>query len=228
MHTALVTDNRYCAQVPPLPFFSDFAFDLDIQYRFMADVAFDRDRVRAALKAKRVTHEDFAKAIGLTHKSAVPKILSGERDVKYSEAVRIYEYLELSPEGAIGLQSVPMIGMASAGNWREAVAHSPGGRMMIPAGIAGPRAFAIEIFGDSMNLLIRDGGWIVVDPDQKSLKDGKCYLIQNDEHEATVKCYRGRPDRFEPMSDNELHQPFLVSECDFIVLGRVVWTGARL
>jgi SOS-response transcriptional repressor LexA len=79
-----------------------------------------------------------------------------------------------------------------------------------------------------MDKLIEDGGWIVVDPDQKDLQHGKSYLIQNAEHEVTVKLYQRSPARFEPMSTNDEHKSFLVSDAEFFVLGRVVWKGAPL
>jgi SOS-response transcriptional repressor LexA len=188
---------------------------------------FDTERVKAAIKASGYTHETLAAAVGLTHKSALAKILNGTRRVEVGEAVKIYSLLSLKPEGALGVQSVPVIGIAAAGAWREAV-DMPDRRMTIPQGIASSRAFAVEVIGDSMNLLIRDGGWIVVDPDQKVLQDNRCYLIQNGDHEVTVKRYHAKPARFEPVSDSPEHKPFLVSECDFIVLGRAVWTGSTL
>jgi phage repressor protein C with HTH and peptisase S24 domain len=51
-------------------------------------------------------------------------------------------------------------------------------------------------------------------------------LIQNGEHEATVKMYQRSPARFEPCSTNEDHKSFLVAETDFTVIGKVVWKGA--
>lgn len=79
-----------------------------------------------------------------------------------------------------------------------------------------------------MNLLIDDGGWIVVDPDDHVLKAGKTYLIQNDEDGVTVKRYQSKPGRFEPVSDNPEHKAFEVTEVRYHILGRVVWKGEPL
>lgn len=227
MHKTMNTDYRYRPQALPIPILSALGISSIVHNRFMADATFDRDRVKAAMKDQRVTQAWLAREVGLTHKSAVAKILAGTRDISYAEAVKIYELLRLLPEGATGVQRIPVIGLTSAGNWREAI-EMPIWHLTIPSGASGRRAFAVQVVGDSMNKLIRDGGYVVIDPDQKSLNDGKCYLIQNGEHEVTVKAYRNHPARFEPLSDNELHEGFLVSECDFIVLGRVVWTGSPL
>lgn len=171
--------------------------------------------------------EVLAEAVGLTHASAVSKILSGERQVKVEEAARIYDYLGLVQIEGTGTSAVPIIGMAAAGNWREAVLV-PIGRMVIPSHIAGRRAFAVEVKGDSMDQLIDDGGWVVIDPDDHVLKVGKCYLIQNDEYGVTVKRYASKPSRFEPVSSNPDHRPFEVNEIRYHILGRVVWKGEAL
>ncbi|MGJ3625990.1 S24 family peptidase [Sphingomonas sp. MMS24-JH45] len=72
---------------------------------------------------------------------------------------------------------MPLIGLASAGAWNEAVT-TPARHMPIPRGIAGKDAFAVEIKGDSMNQLLPEGGWAVVDPDQRHLYHGRVYLIE--------------------------------------------------
>jgi len=193
--------------------------------REMSDFVFDRDMVRAAMKAQKRKREEFAAAVGLTHASALDKILSGERQVKVEEAGRIYLELKLVPIEHSSTRAVPIIGLAAAGLWREAV-EMPIGRMVIPSQVAGPRAFAVEVAGDSMNLLIEDGGWIVIDPDDQVLRPGKSYLIQNDEFGVTVKRYQSKPARFEPVSSNGDHKEFVISAVDFVVVGRVCWKGS--
>jgi repressor LexA len=210
---------------PSLPFLSATDFPRLSDNRRMSAFAFDRERVKAALKSSPWTNDAFAKEVGLTHVSALYKILKGERDVKADEAARIYSTLRLAPEGAVSVHVVPIIGLAAAGQWREAI-EMPLGRMMVPSSIAGARSFGVEVKGDSMDQLIEDGGWIVVDPDDKVLSPGKCYLLQNGEHEVTVKQYQKNPPRFEPVSSNPDHDGFLVSDCDPVILGRVVWKGS--
>ncbi len=193
----------------------------------MPDFTFDREAVRAAMKQHRVTAEALADAVGLTHASAVYKLLSGDRRVKVEEARAIYEHLGIVEVEQHPIRSIPVIGLAAAGQWREAV-EMPLGRIAIPYNVAGPRAFAVEVAGDSMNKLIPDGGWIVVDPDDIVLAPGKVYLLQNGEMGTTVKRYQKMPSRFEPVSDNPEHREFLVSEVDFVIVGRVVWKGETL
>ena len=120
---------------------------------------------------------------------------------------------------------VPVIGIAGAGRWREAI-ELPLGHMPVPGRLAGRNVFGIEVSGDSMDLLIDDGGLILVDAGQKELAPGGVFLIANSRGEATVKRYRRDPARFEPCSSNPAHRPFMVSDDDFSVLGKVVWKSA--
>lgn len=193
----------------------------------MVDFVFDRELVRSAMKEKKVGREALAEAVGLTHASAVSKILAGDRQIKVEEAAKIYTHLGLAQVEGATTKAVPIIGLAAAGAWREAV-EMPIGRIVIPAHIAGDRSFAVEVKGDSMDLLIDDGGWIVVDPDDHVLKPGKTYLIQNDEFGVTVKRYQAKPSRFEPVSSNPEHKAFEVNEIRYHILGRVVWKGEQL
>ncbi len=194
----------------------------------MSESVFDIERVKAAMAEQGVTQTQLAKALGLTSQSAMSNIFNGKRGVKVDEAARIYAYLGIAgPQAVPEIVSVPIIGITNAGAWREAITM-PIGHMPLPLRVAGKRSFALEVSGDSMDKLIEDGGYVVVDPDRKELSPGACYLLQNGEHEATVKLYQRDPARFEPCSSNPSHTSFLVADTDFVVLGRIVWKGAPL
>lgn len=193
----------------------------------MGSATFDRELVRKTMREQKMSQAKMAEALGLASQSSLSELLSGKRQVKVQEADTIYRMLGLDRIGGETIQLVPIIGLAAAGNWREAI-EMPIGRLPVPKVIAGSRAFGVEVAGDSINLLVDDGGWIVVDPDDKVLVPGKFYLLQNSEFETTVKRYQKSPARFEPASDNPTHMPFEVGEQDFVVLGRVVWKGEKL
>lgn len=186
--------------------------------------AFDADLVRAKMQERGVTQTDLARVVRLTSQSAMSNILKGKRRVTAEEARIIYNYLGIKDEP--NFRVAPVIGITSAGNWREAI-EVPIGSIPYPSSVAGPRAFGLEVSGDSMDLVIEDGGWVLIDPDRKELRPGSCYLISNGD-EATVKMYQRTPPRFEPCSTNPDHKSFLVSESDFTVIGQVVWKGAAV
>lgn len=189
----------------------------------MREKAFDSELVRQRMKERGVSQTAMAELVGLPSQSAFSNILKGKRRVTADEAATIYTFLGIEVEPTFRV--APVIGITSAGRWREAI-EMPLGHMPIPPGIASKSAFGLEVQGDSMNKLIEDGGWILIDPDQKELWPGSCYLIANGDHEATVKMYQRSPARFEPCSTNDEHKSFLVSEADFTVIGKVVWKGA--
>jgi SOS-response transcriptional repressor LexA len=191
--------------------------------------------VSALLSGKRrVTVEEAAAIYALLGLDAASRADSPPAPALLPAEVSSVHFRDRRPgDAAFGLSSnsgpdyaiVPVIGIAGAGRWREAV-EVPLGHMPVPGKLAGRGAFGIEVSGDSMDLLIDDGGLILVDPGQKELSPGGVYLIANSGGEATVKRYRRDPARFEPCSSNAAHQSFLVSDDDFSVLGKVVWKSA--
>jgi repressor LexA len=189
----------------------------------MQDKAFDIDLVLATMKAKGVTQTAMAKAMGLPSQSAFSNIISGKRRITADEAAIGYRFLGIKVQPNFSV--APVIGITSAGRWREAI-EMPLGHMPYPTSLASEAAFGLEVSGDSMNKLIDDGGWVLIDPAKKELHPGSCYLIQNGDHEATVKMYQRSPARFEPCSTNEEHKGFSVADTDFTVIGKVVWKGA--
>jgi len=191
----------------------------------MADLPFDISLVREKMREQKISQAELARHLKL-NQSAVSNILNGTRQVKVQEASDIYSFIGIRREPQIDL--VPIIGLSSAGNWREAILV-PGGVMPVPRGVAGSRAFAVEVKGDSMDRIIPDGGFAIVDPDQSQLYNDKIYLIENVDFETQVKLYRSNPARFEPVSrDTETHRTILVGDGHIRVIGRVVWQGAPL
>lgn len=216
------SDDIRCSDIPQdpcYPFSADASSYGLCQYQIMDERAFDPDRVVAAMKERKVTQTAMARVMGLPSQSAFSNIILGKRRVTAEEAKRAYDFLGIQREPTI--QWVPVIGIANAGQWREAI-QMPLGNLPVQTGSVSEDAFAVEVSGDSMDELIPDGGHIIVDPRQKELRDSKVYLIQNQDGEATVKAYYRSPARFEPVSRNPDHKGWLVSDCDFIVLGRVV------
>ena len=192
----------------------------------MADeeLSFDRALVRRRMKELKISQATIAGRLGLPQ-SAVSNILNGARHVRVHEASAIYKMLGLARQPDV--QMVPIIGLSNAGNWREAIAH-PGGAVPMPSGRAGGRAFAIEVKGDSMDLIVQEGEYVVVDPDETQLYNDKVYLIENAEHETQIKAYRSNPARFEPMSRNDTHRAVFLGQDPVRVIGRVVWRGGAL
>jgi repressor LexA len=158
--------------------------------------------------------------------ATISRLESGRMHLTLDWMVRIAEALEVTPydlipAGADPVRFVPVIGQISAGNWREAIAE-PIGMVPIPSEAAGPKAFALKPLGDSMNLVVSEEGYAVVDPDQRELIARKVYAFRNEHGETTIKRYAESPPRLEPCSSNDEHKPMLLGAEGLVVIGRVV------
>lgn len=194
----------------------------------MADSGYDPAywaRVLDAMKERKVTQTEMARHLRLPSQSAFSNLTKGKRELKAHEKAELDSYLSLDEESNVIY--VPIIGLTNAGNWREAI-EMPIGHTPVLRGVAGRRAFAVEVRGDSMDLLIEDGGYVVIDPDKTTLYDGSIYLIANGDEETTLKKYQANPARFCPMSSNPEHADLIVGEAQFRVIGKAVMKGGLL
>lgn len=180
------------------------------------------ERIRVEAKRQGISQTELARVAGMPSQSAMSNVFKGKRRLTIQEADRLKNLLNI--EDTPSVQWVPRIGLASAGNWNEAVLMSAG-EVAIPLRKAGKRAFAVEIRGDSMDMLLPEGGWAVIDPDQTNLYTGRVYLVQNADSEVTVKRYASDPARLEPVSRNDMHQPIMLTGYAYTVIGRVVAYG---
>ncbi|MDR6789555.1 repressor LexA [Sphingomonas sp. BE138] len=139
---------------------------------------------------------------------------------------------DLVPGAAVHLPArmVPVLGKIAAGNWREAMsAGDLGGPVgYVPAPYGSSNAYALQPDGDSMDLIVPEGGIIVIDPDLLDLRDGGIYAVMKEDGEATFKRFRSDPPRLEPCSSNPVHQTMPLGREPFRVLGKVIWQGSPL
>lgn len=187
----------------------------------------DADDIRTRLKARGLKQVDLANFIGLDQ-NKLTKVLKGERRFKVEEMDKVRAFFSERPElPATDLRPIPLVGTIPGGNWREAVKHSltsiPSPDPSIP-----PRAFALKVVGDSMDLYVDDGGTIIVDPDDVALFSGKFYAVANAEGETTFKRYKADPPRLVPCSSNAAHEEMLIGAEPFTVIGRIIWRAARM
>lgn len=181
-------------------------------------------QIRALMKERGFNQADLANLLGIDP-TAVSKRLTGKRAFKYDEMRKIESWLGqgASPtiEGA-AVRMLPIIGQVAAGSWREAI-EQPLGHMPVRAATASPNAIVLEVHGDSMDLEIEEGGYVVVDMDDKSLFPGRLFVVLNGEGEATFKQFETDPFRLVPRSSNPIHSTILIGDGQpFTVLGRVV------
>lgn len=176
------------------------------------------------LAAKEFTGAAIARLLGIPP-ARVSDLKRGTRRIQQQEMPILARFLGMeAPAGEDSESSiiwVPVIGMAAAGGWKEAV-QVPAYSIPRSRKNSSDNMFAVEVFGDSMDKLIPDGGVAIINPDEKRLYDGRVYLIENHDFEATIKIYRVNPSRFEPASHNPSHKTIYADEHKISVLGRVV------
>ena len=132
-------------------------------------------------------------------------------------------------EGGGVFRNIPLIGFAQAGNagyFDDAGYPVGGGWDEIPfPGLNDPNAFALEISGDSMEPVFRDGDTVIVAP-HASVRRGDRVVVRTTEGEVMAKALiRRTARRIDLQSLNPAHsdRSLDVAEVDWI--SRIVWAS---
>ncbi|AHE57411.1 hypothetical protein NX02_29215 [Sphingomonas sanxanigenens DSM 19645 = NX02] len=166
-----------------------------------------------------------------THFTTIAKLERSQRAISVEWLVKLSKALGVSigdlleEPGRPAVRMVPVVGKIAAGNWREAVAHTD---EMMPVPGVGEACFALRPEGDSMNEIFADDAYVVIDPTQPDLLDGKIFAVMNGAGETTLKQYRADPPRLVPRSTNPEHQPIMFGREPFTVIGRVVFQATKM
>jgi len=134
---------------------------------------------------------------------------------------------DLDPTYSVNLplatvSDVPRLSWVSAGALRPHVQITELGEWpTVPAaGLPPGDWIALEVEGDSMDRISPPGSLILVNRRDRKLVANACYVIADDEGEATYKRFRPSPARFEPVSTNPRHEP-LYPDNEPVIIGRV-------
>lgn len=138
-------------------------------------------------------------------------------------------FVQLIGDGARGAQSVPLLGLAQAGaggyfddsgfpagkGWDEIALPSPNDE----------HAYALEISGDSMRPVYRDGDVIVVSPGTP-IRRGDRVVVRTTGGEVMVKELKRRTAKtLELQSLNPAHPDRVLSADDVEWIARIVWVS---
>jgi phage repressor protein C with HTH and peptisase S24 domain len=133
------------------------------------------------------------------------------------------------PAPALMRASVPLLGLAQAGSGGFFdSAGFPAGQgwdeVPLPSS-SEDGSYALEVTGDSMLPLYRDGDIIVVSPTAQ-MRRGDRVVVRTKEGEVLVKIlYRQSPKQVELHSLNENHPPRVIETRDIEGMGRIVWAS---
>jgi len=126
--------------------------------------------------------------------------------------------------GAKGL-FVPLLGLGEAGSGRlfEAASLSPG-EVSVPSAVANG-SYGLEVSGDSMLPLYRDGDIVVVSP-AAPLHRGDRVVVRTRDGEVLIKVlYRQTAKLLELHSLNPLYPPRVIDMKNIESTGRIIWVS---
>jgi len=176
------------------------------------------NEIRAELQSRNMTIRDLAEAVGM-NENYLTKSLKGQRGFKIGEMDSIRRLLR-SPIAEEQLRSIPLLGSVPAGKPQPAREHR--GRWHAVSDPETPaNAYALTVQGDSMDLLVPDGATLIIDPDDKQLWPGDCYIVRTAEGEATFKEFQDGPARLVPCSSNDEHAEIMLGSEPIEILGKV-------
>ena len=137
------------------------------------------------------------------------------------------EFVSLMNEGTF--KNVPLIGFAQAGTagfFDDAGYPGGSGWDDIPfPDIGDPHAYALEISGDSMEPVYRDGDIVVVSP-QAPIRRGDRVIVKTREEEVMAKILRRKTSqKYELKSLNPEHPDRWLSAEDVEWIARIVWAS---
>jgi phage repressor protein C with HTH and peptisase S24 domain len=131
--------------------------------------------------------------------------------------------------GAVAPQRVPIIGSAQAGaaGYFDDAGYPAGtgwDEVDFPD-VADPHAYALEISGDSMEPVYRDGDIIIVSP-ESSIRKGDRVVVRTLDGEVMAKeLLRQSVNRLELGSLNEAHPPRSLKRSEVDWVARVIWAS---
>lgn len=142
------------------------------------------------------------------------------------------EFVNLTDGGAEGprkIQRVPVMGYAQAGSsgYFDDAGYPAGSgwdELEFPQ-VSDPHAYALEISGDSMEPLYRDGDIIIVSP-AASVRRGDRVVVRTKEGEVMAKqLARMTATKIELQSLNAAHADRALSMADVAWMARIIWSS---
>lgn len=173
-------------------------------------------------KSKRITREGKAR---WPSTESVAKVL----DATGANLGRFLGYIENGGSATRPAPTIPLIGFAQAGDrgfFDDAGYPLGGGWDEIPfPEIGDPHAYALEISGDSMEPLFRDGDVVIVSP-SASVRRGDRVVVRTTEGEVMVKqLARLTARRVELASINPAHPGRVLATEEVAWLARILWAS---
>lgn len=191
----------------------------------MMSVAENLKRIR---KLKKMPQVALARAAGVSQQ-LISQLERGENSstkelpaIAFALGVSVHEIDEAYTPDVTGVPTtlIPLISWVSAGAMtRDSVADEALGTIRV-ADLPPGDWIALRVKGDSMDRISPPDSTIVINRKDKALVTNACYVIADDNGDATYKRFRANPMRFEPVSTNKDHET-IFPDHEPLIVGRV-------
>lgn len=168
-------------------------------------------KIAEARIAKGWSQQELAEKLDTTQQT-IQRYESGARDIKSSVLIKLSSVLGVTISYLLGMENaalpnnstidVPLYGRIAAGEPIEMVEVEDSQPVPIKVHEKFPDAFLLRVEGDSMNRILPNGSYALIDPAQKEPISGKPYAVCVNGFDATIKRVRRLNNGFELVPDS--------------------------
>lgn len=200
------------------------------------------DEMRDLIKERFGGVPKLAKVTGVNKQTIYSALTSGLRGSAIETIMPLVEALQIDPlwlargrlvplpTDTVGYVEIPLLGTITAGTPAEALATSE--RHAIPASVHKrfPHAFLLSVSGESMNRVLPDGSYALINPCTEVDVSGDIYAVALGQDNATLKRVRKLENGLEliPESIDPTFRPLVLNfndpSCESAhIIGKLVW-----
>ena len=198
-----------------------------------------QNKIKEARDAKGWTQQHLAERMGTTQQT-IQRYEKGTRNLKASVLAQLSEVLDVTVAYLLGMSdgdapradsaNIPLYGSIAAG--RPLEMESAEALYPVPADVCNrwPNAFLLRVEGESMNRILPNGCYALVDPCTEADHDNQPYAVRVGDQAATIKRVHKLPNGLQliPDSNDPTFQPqtfdlSIKGAPTLSVIGRVVW-----
>lgn len=153
-------------------------------------------KIAEARIAKGWSQQELADKMETTQQT-IQRYESGARDIKSSVLIKLSSVLDVTISYLLGLENasipnnstvdVPSYGSIAAGTPIEMVEVKDSQPVPVKVHERFPKAFLLRVEGESMNRILPNGSYALIDPAQKEPISGKPYAVCVNGYDATIK-----------------------------------------
>lgn len=162
----------------------------------MEEKAMSGYKIAEARIAKGWSQQELADRMETTQQT-IQRYESGARDIKSSVLIKLSAVLDVTISYLLGLENasipnnstvdVPSYGSIAAGTPIEMVEVKDSQPVPVKVHERFPKAFLLKVEGESMNRILPNGSYALIDPAQKEPISGKPYAVCVNGYDATIK-----------------------------------------